>query len=114
MNRALVGLGVPAHAPDAYRRMIGDGAAMLAKRALPPGADDLHEDAPELACSPRESTFRQYRDTRFSENKTPLKTYVAFVLRPRGCPKGSCRLDVHDPAVLTEHPHTSGQASVGR
>jgi uncharacterized protein (TIGR02453 family) len=31
----------------------------------------------------------QYRDTRFSEDKSPLKTYVAFVLRPRGFPKGS-------------------------
>jgi uncharacterized protein (TIGR02453 family) len=52
-------------------------------------ADDLRNAAPELACSPRESTFRQYRDTRFSEDKSPLKTYVAFVLRPRGFPKGS-------------------------
>lgn len=58
-------------------------------RLLETLADDLHDDAPELACSPRESTFRQYRDTRFSEDKSPLKTYVAFVLRPRGFPKGS-------------------------
>lgn len=58
-------------------------------RLLETLADDLRDDAPELACSPRESTFRQYRDTRFSEDKSPLKTYVAFVLRPRGFPKGS-------------------------
>lgn len=58
-------------------------------RLLETLADDLGDDAPELACSPRESTFRQYRDTRFSEDKSPLKTYVAFVLRPRGFPKGS-------------------------
>jgi uncharacterized protein (TIGR02453 family) len=57
-------------------------------RLLETLADDLHDVAPELACSPRESTFRMYRDTRFSEDKTPLKTYVAWVLRPRGFPKG--------------------------
>jgi uncharacterized protein (TIGR02453 family) len=57
-------------------------------RLLETLADDLYDVAPELACSPRESTFRMYRDTRFSENKTPLKTYVAWVLRPRGFPKG--------------------------
>lgn len=52
-------------------------------------AEDLGDVAPELACTPRESTFRMYRDTRFSEDKTPLKTHVAWVLRPRGFPKGS-------------------------
>jgi uncharacterized protein (TIGR02453 family) len=52
-------------------------------------AEDLCDVAPELACTPRESTFRMYRDTRFSEDKTPLKTHVAWVLRPRGFPKGS-------------------------
>jgi uncharacterized protein (TIGR02453 family) len=51
--------------------------------------EDLHDVAPELACTARESTFRMYRDTRFSEDKTPLKTHVAWVLRPRGFPKGS-------------------------
>jgi uncharacterized protein (TIGR02453 family) len=57
-------------------------------RLLETLADDLHDVAPELACSPRESTFRMYRDTRFSEDKTQLKTYVAWALRPRGFPKG--------------------------
>jgi uncharacterized protein (TIGR02453 family) len=51
--------------------------------------DDLHDVAPEFACTPRESTFRMYRDTRFSEDKTPLKTHVAWVLRPRGFAKGT-------------------------
>ncbi len=50
-------------------------------------ASDLHTIAPELACSPKESTFRQYRDTRFSENKSPLKTNVALVFPPRGLPR---------------------------
>jgi uncharacterized protein (TIGR02453 family) len=51
--------------------------------------EDMHDVAPELACTPRESTFRMYRDTRFSEDKTPLKTHIAWVLRPRGFPKGT-------------------------
>jgi uncharacterized protein (TIGR02453 family) len=58
-------------------------------RMLEALAADLADVAPELACTPRESTFRMYRDTRFSEDKTPLKTHVAWVLRPRGFPKGS-------------------------
>ena len=31
--------------------------------------------------------YRIYRDTRFSENKTPYKTHVAAVFPPRGLPK---------------------------
>ena len=58
-------------------------------RLLAALADDLCDVAPELACTPRESTFRMYRDTRFSEDKTPLKTHIAWALRPRGFPKGS-------------------------
>ncbi len=50
--------------------------------------EDLHDVAPELACTARESTFRMYRDTRFSDDKTPLKTHIAWSLRPRGFPKG--------------------------
>jgi uncharacterized protein (TIGR02453 family) len=47
-------------------------------------AEDLHDEAPELACSPRESTFRIYRDTRFSDDKSPLKTHVAAHFPSRG------------------------------
>jgi phosphoglycolate phosphatase len=35
-NEVLVGLGCPAHPPEAYRRFIGDGVAVLFQRALPP------------------------------------------------------------------------------
>ena len=31
--------------------------------------------------------YRIYRDTRFSDNKAPLKTHVAAVFPPRGLPK---------------------------
>jgi len=49
--------------------------------------EDLHDVAPELACTARESTFRMYRDTRFSEDKTPLKTHAAAVFPTRGLPR---------------------------
>jgi uncharacterized protein (TIGR02453 family) len=47
-------------------------------------AIDLATRAPEISCSPKASMYRAYRDTRFSEDKTPLKTYVAanFTSRP--------------------------------
>ncbi len=51
-------------------------------------AADMGAFAPDLACSPRESTFRQYRDTRFSEDKSPLKTHVAAVFPARGLSRG--------------------------
>ncbi len=35
--------------------------------------------APELVASPKVSLFRPYRDTRFSEDKRPLKTHVSAV-----------------------------------
>lgn len=43
--------------------------------------------APDLAASPRTSMYRPYRDTRFSSNKSPLKTNVAAVFPHRLLPK---------------------------
>lgn len=40
-------------------------------------AEDFRKVAPEFSADPKTSIFRQWRDTRFSENKTPLKTHVA-------------------------------------
>jgi uncharacterized protein (DUF2461 family) len=40
-------------------------------------ATDLRNFAPELVCDPRVSLYRIYRDTRFSPDKSPLKTHVA-------------------------------------
>ena len=40
-------------------------------------AVDLRAFAPELVADPKVSLFRQFRDTRFSEDKTPLKTNIA-------------------------------------
>jgi uncharacterized protein (TIGR02453 family) len=51
-------------------------------------AADLPRFAPELISDPRVSLYRIYRDTRFSEDKTPLKTHVAAHFPARGFPRG--------------------------
>ena len=50
-------------------------------------AVDFKRFAPELVVSPQKSLYRIYRDTRFSENKTPLKTHVAAGFPWRGLPR---------------------------
>jgi uncharacterized protein (TIGR02453 family) len=40
-------------------------------------AGDLRSFAPELIADPKVSLFRQFRDTRFSDDKTPMKTHIA-------------------------------------
>jgi uncharacterized protein (TIGR02453 family) len=40
-------------------------------------ARDFRSFAPELVSDPKVCLYRIYRDTRFSEDKTPLKTHVA-------------------------------------
>ena len=46
-------------------------------------AGDFQSFAPELVADPKVSMFRPWRDTRFSEDKTPLKTNVAAVFPNR-------------------------------
>ncbi len=50
-------------------------------------AVDFRLFAPELVASPRASLYRIYRDTRFSEDKSPFKTHVAAVFPWRGLGK---------------------------
>jgi uncharacterized protein (TIGR02453 family) len=50
-------------------------------------AVDLRAFAPELVASPKVSIYRIYRDTRFSENKTPYKTHIAASFPTRGLAK---------------------------
>lgn len=50
-------------------------------------ADDFRTFAPGLVASPRVSLYRIYRDTRFSQNKAPLKTHIAAVFPVRGLAK---------------------------
>ena len=47
-------------------------------------ARDLPSVAPGLVVDPKVSLYRVYRDTRFSENKAPLKTNAAAIFPPRG------------------------------
>jgi uncharacterized protein (TIGR02453 family) len=50
-------------------------------------AGDFRTFAPEFVASPTTSLYRIYRDTRFSEDKTPYKTHAAAIFPPRGLPK---------------------------
>src|SRR6478609_12169743 len=47
-------------------------------------ANDFKSIAPEIIASPKVSMYRIYRDTRFSADKTPLKTNVAASFPWRG------------------------------
>jgi uncharacterized protein (TIGR02453 family) len=51
-------------------------------------AVDFGRFAPEMIASPKTSLYRVYRDTRFSADKTPLKTHVSASFRWRRLPKG--------------------------
>jgi len=44
---------------------------------------DLLRFAPDLIASPKRSMYRIYRDTRFSSNKSPLKTQIAAIMPHR-------------------------------
>ena len=44
---------------------------------------DLLRFAPDLVASPKKSIYRIYRDTRFSSNKSPLKTQIAAIIPHR-------------------------------
>lgn len=48
---------------------------------------DFRTFAPDLVATPKASLYRIYRDTRFSENKAPLKTSIAASFPSRGLPK---------------------------
>lgn len=52
-------------------------------------AHDFRAFAPDLISDPKVSLYRIYRDTRFSEDKSPLKTHVAAHFPARGFGRGS-------------------------
>lgn len=61
-------------------------------------ANDSKGFAPEIVASPKTSLYRIYRDTRFSDDKTPLKIQVSASFRWKGLPKGEgagLYLEVH-------------------
>ncbi len=51
-------------------------------------AADFKSFAPEFVAEPKVSLYRIYRDTRFSADKSPLKTHVAAHFPMRGMPRG--------------------------
>ena len=61
-------------------------------------AVDFQRFAPEIVASPKTSLYRVYRDTRFSDDKTPLKIQASASFRWRGLGKGEgagLYLEVH-------------------
>lgn len=68
---------------DQYEALLRQPMVALVERL----ADDLREFAPHLVADPKTAIYRIYRDTRFSENKAPLKTNVAASFPPRGLGK---------------------------
>jgi uncharacterized protein (TIGR02453 family) len=59
-------------------------------------AEEFERFAPEMAATPKVSSYRIYRDTRFSKDKSPYKTHVAAVFPRKG-------LDKHAGAGLYVH-----------
>jgi uncharacterized protein (TIGR02453 family) len=69
---------------DRYERDVrGPMIALIEQLAI-----DFRRVAPEIVASPKLSLYRIYRDTRFSEDKSPLKTQIAASFRWRGADKG--------------------------
>jgi len=60
-----------AHKEDYERHVRGPMIEVLARLAV-----DMPSFAPELIADPKVSLFRPYRDTRFSSDKSPIKTAV--------------------------------------
>lgn len=50
-------------------------------------AVDMRSFAPEIVVDPKKAIFRIYRDTRFSDDKTPYKTAIAASFGWRGLPR---------------------------
>lgn len=69
---------------DEYDRVVR--APMIA--VIEQLAHDFSRFAPEISASPKTSLYRIYRDTRFSDDKSPLKTQVAASFRWKSLPKG--------------------------
>jgi uncharacterized protein (TIGR02453 family) len=66
-----------------YERLLREPMVDLIERL----AVEFRAFAPDLVASPKASLYRIYRDTRFSENKAPLKTHVAAIFPHRLLPK---------------------------
>lgn len=72
-----------ARKPEYEQHVRGPMIELLARLSA-----DFPRFAPELVSEPRVSLYRIYRDTRFSEDKTPLKTHVSAHFPSRRLAKG--------------------------
>ncbi len=97
MNRTLRSYGLPEHPVDAYRGFVGEGAAKLVARALPPAHEDLHEEAVQ--------TFRATYAARCMETTRPYPGVPALLdaLADRGVPL----------AILSNKPEPMTRSLVG-
>lgn len=68
--------------PHYEEHVRGPMVALLAQLAA-----DLPRFAPELVADPRVCLYRIYRDTRFSGDKSPLKTHIAAHFPSKGFPR---------------------------
>src|SRR5688572_2626052 len=68
---------------DQYEQLLRAPMIALVERL----AGEFRTFAPDLVASPKMSLYRIYRDTRFSENKAPLKTQIAAIFPCRNLPK---------------------------
>lgn len=68
---------------DRYETLLRQPMIALVNRI----GEDLRAFAPHLVADPKTSIYRIYRDTRFSGDKTPLKTHVAANFPTRGLHK---------------------------
>lgn len=68
---------------DQYEALLRDPMIAVIERL----ASDLRPFAPDLVADPKTSIYRIYRDTRFSGDKTPLKTHISAVFPCRGLGK---------------------------
>lgn len=66
VNHGLSAMGCPVHPTDAYRIMVGNGARILCKRALPEGASDAEIDR-------LHSLFSAYYDAHSLEHTAPYE-----------------------------------------
>jgi uncharacterized protein (TIGR02453 family) len=69
---------------DAYEAHVRNPMVAVVERL----AGDFRRFAPEIVASPKTSLYRIYRDTRFSDDKTPLKIQVSASFRWKGLEKG--------------------------
>jgi uncharacterized protein (TIGR02453 family) len=68
---------------EQYERDVRAPMAALVERLAP----ELRRFAPDLVASPRVSLYRIYRDTRFSDDKSPYKTQAGAIFPHRDLPR---------------------------